>query len=124
MALLERLPEHVPAGSVIAGNPYTGTALAYAIGGRQVLMPHILVDVSDDAATINDHLADAESMPAVCDAAEALDVRFVLDFGEREVHGGSHPLAGLEDLEESGAVRLVDSQGDARLYEVTACGLG
>lgn len=124
MALLERLPEHVPAGSVIAGNPYTGTALAYAIGGRQVLMPHILVDVSDDAATINDHLADAESMPAVCDAAEALDVRFVLDFGDREVHGGSHPLAGLEDLEESGAVRLVDSQGDARLYEVTACGLG
>lgn len=124
MALLQRLPEHVPEGSVIAGNPYTGTALAYAIGGRRVLMPHILVDVSDDAALVNEHLADAARMPGVCDAAEDLDVRFVLDFGAREVHNGSHPLEGLENLAESGAVRLVDSEGDARLYEVTACGLG
>lgn len=124
MALLQRIPEHVPVGSVIAGNPYTGTALAYAIGGRQVLMPHILVDVSDDAATVNEHLADAVAMPAVCDAVDALDVGFVLDFGDREVHNGSHRLEGLEELEDSGAVRLVDSEGDARLYEVTACGLG
>lgn len=124
MALLQRIPEHVPEGVAIAGNPYTGTALAYAIGGRQVLMPHILVDVSDDTAVINDHLADAVTMPAVCDAVQALDVGFVLDFGTREVHGGSNPLPGLQDLEDSGAVRLVDSQGEARLYEVTACGLG
>ncbi|PKI92054.1 hypothetical protein CW368_04195 [Actinomycetales bacterium SN12] len=124
MALLQRLPGHVPKDAVIAGNPYTGTALAYAIGGRRVLMPHILVDVSDDAAIVNDHLADAATMPDVCEAADDLDVHFVLDFGEREVHNGSHPLPGLEDLAASGAVRLVDSEGDARLYEVTACGLG
>jgi len=124
MALLQRLDEHVPPGAVIAGNPYTGAGLAYAIGGREVLMPHILVDVSDDMAAVNDHLAEAETMPAVCDAVERLGVGFVLDFGDREVHGGEHPLAGLEDLQDSGSVRLVDSQGDARLYEVTACGLG
>lgn len=124
MALLERIPEHVPAGETIAGNPYTGTALAYAIGGRPVLMPHILVDVSEDAQTVNDHLADAATQPSVCDALRATGVGFVLDFGEREVHNGSHPLPGLDELADSGVVRLVDSQGDARLYEVTACGLG
>lgn len=124
MALLERIPEHVPVGATIAGNPYTGTALAYAIGGRPVLMPHILVDVSKDAETVNEHLADADTQEAVCDAIVSTDVGFVLDFGEREVHNGSHPLPGLDDLEDSGVVRLVDSEGDARLYEVTACGLG
>ena len=124
MSLLERLPAHVPAGEKIAGNPYTGTALAYAIGGREVLMPHILVDVSEDAQTVNDHLADAETQPDVCDALRETGVGFVLDFGDREVHNGSHPLPGLEELEDSRVVRLVDSEGDARLYEVTACGLG
>lgn len=124
LELIERIPEHVPEDAVIAGNPYTGTALAYAISGRRVLMPHILVDVSDDAAMINNHLAKARSLPPVCDAVESLDVRFVLDFGVREVHGGSHPLGGLEDLESSGAVRLIDRQGDAKLFEVTACGIG
>lgn len=124
MTLMIRIPEFVPEGVAIAGNPYTGAGLAYAIGGRQVLMPHILVDVSEDAALINEHLDDADTMPAVCDAVAELGVGFALDFGGREVHGGSHPLPGLEDLANSGAVRLVDSEGDAKLYEVTACDLG
>ena len=124
MALLERLNETVPEGVVIAGNPYTGAGLAYAIGGREVLMPHMLVDVSDDMELINDGLENALTDAEVCDAVDALDVGYVLDFGTREVHPDTHPLPGLDDLEDSGVVELADSEGDARLYRITACGLG
>lgn len=124
MVLLERLDETVPEGVVIAGNPYTGAGLAYAIGGREVLMPHMLVDISDDMELVNEHLDDALTDGEVCDAVDALNVGFVLDFGEREVHPDTHPLPGLEDLADAGVVELVDSEGDARLYQITACGLG
>lgn len=121
IALLQRLDDEVPEGAVIAGNPYTGAGLAYAFSDRDVLMRHILVEVSDEVAQINDHLVDATPGSAVCDAVEDLGARYVLDFGDHEVHGGSHPLPGLVGLAASPAVKLVDSQGDARLYEVVAC---
>ena len=122
-ALLERLDESVPADAVIAGSAYTGAGLAYAIADRRVLMPHALMEVSDDLELINEHLADAVTMPKVCEAIDALNVDYVLDFGTQEVHeGDSNPLPGVEDLQDSPAVRLIDSEGDARLYEVTACG--
>jgi len=123
-AVLERLDEHVPEGEVIAGNPYTGAGLAYAYSGRDVLMPHILMDISEEMAEVNDGLRDAATDPAVCAAIDALDVGYVLDFGSREVHGGDNALPGLTDLASSPAVRLVDQQGDAKLFEVIACGRG
>jgi hypothetical protein len=49
-------------------------------------------------------------------------VKYVLDFGSKEVHGGDHPFPGFEDLSESSAVKLVLQHGSAKLYQVTACG--
>ncbi|MFV4912603.1 hypothetical protein PFZ49_03350 [Microbacterium lacticum] len=120
-ALLKRLDEHVPADAVIAGNPWTGTSVAYALTGRHVLMPHIQMVISDDLAEVNDDLRDATPGSAVCAAVANLGVEYVLDFGSREVHGARHIFDGLEDLKHSTAVRLVDSQGDARLYQVVGC---
>lgn len=125
LALLERVDDIVPEDAVIAGSAYTGAGLAYALADRQVLMPHALMEVSDDLELINEHLDDAESMPNVCDAINALDVDYVLDFGSDEVHKKDlNPLPGVQDLQDSPAVQLVDSEGDARLYEVVACGRG
>lgn len=121
-ALLERLGDHVPPDVAIAGSPWTGTSVAYALTGRHVLMPHILMEISAELEMINEGLADAKPGSAVCDAIEQLSVGFVLDFGEREVHGADHDFPGLDNLSDSGSVRLVDREGDARLYEVTACG--
>ncbi|WP_319805279.1 DUF6541 family protein [Microbacterium sp. YJN-G] len=124
LALLQRLTRHVPEDAVIAGNPYTGTALAYAYADRQVLMPHMLMYLTADGHAVNDGLDDAADDPRVCQAVLDLGVTHVLDFGDREVHGGHHDYPGLDDLAASAAVALVDEQGDARLYRVRACGLG
>lgn len=121
-ALLSRLDESVPSDAVIVGNPYTGTSLAYAISRRQVVMRHILAGPSSDGVTVLDHLDEAMTDPAVCEAVLDSNIRYVLNFGDREVHSGTHDYRGLDDLETSGVARLVDSQGDARLYVVTACG--
>ena len=121
-ALLQRVPEHVPEGVAIAGSPWTGASLASAIAGREVLMPHTLMQVSDELETINDGLDTAERGDAVCAAVADLGVGFVLDFGAQEVHPGTHSFPGLDDLADSDAVRLVDSEGDKRLYEIVACG--
>ncbi|PRI10221.1 DUF6541 family protein [Leucobacter massiliensis] len=122
LKLLERLPQEVGEDEVIAGNPWTGTSLAFAFAERRVVLPHILMnEVGKDRSLVMEHLDDAKSDPAVCDAADRLGVRFVLDFGDREVHGGDHDYAGIDNLEDSGAFELVDQQGDARLFRLTAC---
>lgn len=124
VALLERLPELVPEDAVIAGNPWTGSALAFAFAGREVLIPYIGAGLTPDEQRVVDELSWAEDDPAFCEALDASGVRYVLDFGSREVHGGRHVFAGLERLGSSDAAELVAAEGDAKLYRVTACGLG
>lgn len=121
MALLRRMSGEVPEGAVIAGSPWTGAGLAYAISGRDVLMPHTLMDIDDDTAIINDNLDEADRRPEVCAAIEEKGVEYVLDFGDREVHGAAHPFPGFEQLATSDAVEVVDSEGVAVLYRIVAC---
>jgi len=121
MTLLNRLDSEVEPDAVIAGSPWTGAGLAYAISGRHVLQPHTLMEVTDDIAEINNDLNEARPGAPVCAAITDTRVRYVLDFGSREVHGGSHPYPGFLGLVGSNAVELVDSVGQARLYRVTGC---
>jgi len=119
--IIDRLDGIVPADAAIAVNPWTGGALAYALAHRETTAKHILTANTADVETLNRGLRDADSDPAVCAALKATGVRYVLDFGSNEVHFGDHPFPGLENLNNSLAVRLVLAEGGARLYEVTAC---
>ena len=123
IALLERLPQEVGKDEMIAGSPWTGASLAYAFADRQVVFPHILMnDISKDRATVMKSLRDAATNPAVCPAADALGVKWVLDFGTEEVHQGTHHFRGIENLADSPAFKLVDEQGEAKLYRFVGCG--
>jgi hypothetical protein len=119
--IIDRLDGIVPPDAAIAVNPWTGGALAYALAGRETTAKHILTANTADVETLNRKLRDADRDPSVCAALAATGVRYVLDFGSNEVHFGNHPFPGLQDLNNSLAVRLVLSDGPARLYEVTAC---
>lgn len=121
MTLLNRLADEVEPDAVIAGSPWTGAGLAYAISGRKVLQPHTLMEMTDDMNEINEDLNDAEPGAPVCDAVASTGVRYVLDFGDREVHGGDHPYPGFRNLAGSGAAELVDREGQAKLYRVIGC---
>jgi hypothetical protein len=121
LTLLDRLPDLVGPEEVIAGSPWTGTSLAYALADRRVLMPHILMVETAEVVAINEGLRDAEPGSAICDALAETGVSFVLDFGDREVHGAQHTYPGLVDLSGSPAVTEVDRVGDAVLYRVVGC---
>jgi hypothetical protein len=121
MALIDRLDQLVPADAEIAANPWTGTALAYAFADRKTLQLHILTAGTPEMGEVENGLKNATSDPQVCRAIEDLRVSYVLDFGAKEVNGGSHPYPGLEDLDRSPAVTLVAQQGHAKLYKVLPC---
>lgn len=120
--LLDRLDDEVPADAVIIGSPWTGTALAYALADREVLLPHTLMYVSPEMQEILDRLDTADAGSEVCDLLLDRRIEYVLDFGRREVNDGRHIYRGLDRLASSDSVELIDSEGDARLYRVTACG--
>ncbi len=120
-AILGDLDRIVPPDSIIAANPWNGSALAYALADRKTLQLHVLSPISADDAIIYSSLRDAVINPAVCPAVRNLNVRYVLDFGTEEVNDGSHPTPGLMNLEAAGVVTLVEQRGDAALYRLTAC---
>ncbi|MBC6494203.1 DUF6541 family protein [Microbacterium sp. 4-7] len=123
--LMEDLDELVPEDAVIAGDPWTGASFAYGVSGRRVLMPHLLMDLTDDAEAINTKLNTDGDSPQVCDALEDTGVAYVLDFsadGDFQENDGDY--SGLDDLESSPYVELVEQRGDAKLYKIVSCGLG
>lgn len=124
LALLERLPNHVPPGAVLADNPWNGSSLAYAYTGRRVLTAHLFAAEDPDSTLINQRLKDSPGSPDVCAALKSKNVQFVLDFGSRfliDLPGsGSYP--GVTDIRQAPGFTLVDAQGeDARLYRIATC---
>lgn len=121
--LFDRLAGEVPEGAVIAVNPWNGGSLAYAFSDRDVLEYHQTQTKNADMRAVAQGLADAATKPGVCDAVKRLNVRYALDLGSQYLlnHPSSRKYPGLQNLDKSKAVRLVDQEGNAKLYEVTAC---
>ncbi len=121
LELIRQLPELTEPDAVIAVNPWTGGALAYAIADRDTTYKHTLSNTSPETAIVDNNLKDADSMPEVCDAVEATGVDYVLDFGTREVHGGDHRYPGIEELDADPDFEKIASVGEASLYKFVGC---
>ncbi|WP_156134983.1 DUF6541 family protein [Arthrobacter sp. L77] len=123
LALLQRVPDLVPADGVIVGNPRTGASLVYALADRQTVAPHIFGDRTDAEQTLLDHWDEAGYNVSVCDAITREGALWALDFGDQEIVPGDEPYIGLRALEDGSApgISLVAEEGDARLYRVDAC---
>lgn len=121
-ALIERLPEHVPADETIVNNPWNGGALAYALADRKVFVAHTggRYDPKVTAMTRMLKYGTAEA----CTAANDLGARFVLDFGDHYVFRNPDraiPFTGITEIWHSPIFTEVDREGDAALYEITGC---
>lgn len=119
--MLRRLDRDVPPDALIAGDPWSGTAFAYAISERRVLFPRLNGRYGPEATELASHLRTLDR-PAACALLTGLRVDYVLDF-----RGGSFArlrrqaakhYAGLRNLRPSSVLTLVERQGDASLYRV------
>ncbi|QBE49416.1 DUF6541 family protein [Leucobacter triazinivorans] len=124
-ALIERLPEHLPEDAVIINNPWNGGALAYALTGIPVLVPHTGGNYDPRISVLTEQLG--EGTPEACAITHELGAEYVLDFGSVYVFENTPraiPFLGITDLEDSPVVTEVDREGDAVLYRVTGCATG
>ncbi|WP_007023988.1 DUF6541 family protein [Saccharomonospora iraqiensis] len=119
--LLERLDRHVPADATIIGNPWTGTAFAYALGDRRTLTPHLSTP-PEEIEYLMDNLHKLRFDPKVCSLVEQRDAYYVLDFAGRQyLHRGVH-FPGLVSLRTNPGLTEIDQEGgSATLYRITGC---
>lgn len=122
-ALIARLPGDVEPGARILANPHTGAALAYYLSGVDVYPAKWQVPTDAAYTLLRDHLHEATTDPAVCDAVRTLGAQYVLDFGyiDPNAPGTFVPMPGFTDFDGVPGFELVDSEGDASLWRITAC---
>jgi hypothetical protein len=123
-ALLEQVGRFVPKGQIIVGNPWNGSALAWALGGRRVLFPHLGGYWTYDGRVIEHHLDDWKTDPRVCPAVRRENVHWVITepghlAGDRRA---VRKFASIDRVVDTpGAVQLVASSGSSKLWHLTAC---
>lgn len=122
-ALLERLDAHVDEDQRIMSNPWNGSALAYALSGREVLVPHLSGTYSQTVWEAMDGITLGE--PTACQAAESLNAHFVLDFGTAYVFKNPEnlepQLKRISGIFYAPALTEIDREGEAVLYKITGC---
>jgi len=118
--LLGEVDIYVAPEQKVIGNPWTGTPLVFAYANRVPILSRPGVKDAPVSA-VSQRLQFAATDPTVCASVREHNIRFVLDFGDREVHGGNHEYAGLRNLASNPSVELVTRVGDASLWRITAC---
>lgn len=122
--LLKALPELTPPDAVIIGNPWNGSALSWAIGGREALFPHLTGDWDADRLTVAAGLDRIGDDPAVCAALDRLGAKFLLT-SDGLLWGGdpqAGAFAGIDWTEPERVGELVAREGGSALYRITECG--
>jgi hypothetical protein len=123
-AFFARVKDIVPPDSIVANNPWDGSALLWALADRRVLFPHLVVNSTPGEQYLAAHFNQAATDPAVCPIAESLGVDYLLvgdhTFWPWDARTKDYP--GLTDPGPGKGFRLVASSGPTlRLYQLTAC---
>ena len=120
--LLRRMDELIPPDALVLADPFTGGALAYALGERDVLFPHLTGTWSSTARRAVGLMPDLVD-PRTCFVLQDLGVDYLYVDTEQYVEGdGTQRRFRDLDRAPSTGVTLVDRADTAALYELTACG--
>ena len=121
-ALIDELPGLIDdKNAVVAVDPRSGAALAYALAGVDTTVKHLLHRHDPEVYVIQDKLNKAATDPTVCPALRDLGATYALYFPGRTI-SNQEPFRGFAHLNTAPGFELVAKQGDAALYRITACG--
>ena len=123
VALLARVGRTVPRGQLIVDNPWNGSSLAWAIGGRQTLFPHFGGYWGTERKLIAAHLDAYRSRPSVCRAVKRLDLHWMVADPQRlkGFKKEARAFRGVDRAVRGPGVTKVDSVGSTALYRLDAC---
>ncbi len=120
-----RLATSIPAGAVVADNPWRGHALLYAFTGRQVLFAsEKALSSSDNVLLATDlYLAGTPGGSDICAAVRRTRVTMVLTGGDNRllVTGGRNEFRGIDLVAGAPGFVAVARAGDYTLWRITAC---
>jgi hypothetical protein len=121
--LLKRLPTLVPAGQIVAGDPWDGSTLSWALGHRQSLFPHLAGEWSPDELLVAGALDTIRVDPNVCAAVQRLGIHWVVE--DPQLLWGAPvdaaPYAGFHRAVQAGVLIPVARVGSAGLYRIPDC---
>lgn len=119
-ALIDELPGLVDKNAVVAVDPRSGAALAYALAGVDTSVKHLLHRHDPELYIVQDKLNKAATDPTVCPAVNRLGATYALYFPGKTI-SNQKPFPGFARLDTAPGFELVARQGDAALYRITAC---
>ena len=124
-ALLDRIGDDLPEGSVVVGDPASGVAyLPVGAEVESVFTQMNVRDVDEDGIFLMENFDEIETDPRVCEVLEFYgigyfyqDVSYEYNYSERD-----EVMPGFYTVDTSDGFTLLDEGGDARLWRIDACG--
>jgi hypothetical protein len=121
-AFYDRIAREIPEDTRVAGNPFDGSVMLWALTDREVLYSHFLKEESPGEEYLARHMDDAATDPKVCDLARRYRVEYVLIGRNDKKLAAVPPYQGIGRVPRAKeGFELVDSAGGTRLYRITAC---
>ncbi|BDI21612.1 DUF6541 family protein [Herbiconiux sp. L3-i23] len=123
VALFGRLAELTPPGSVIVGDPWNGSTLTWAIGGRESLFPHLTGEWDEDRDFVRLWVDRVSLDPAICAALDRLDAHYLFASDGLLWNGDpqAEEFAAISRAADAPGFTLVAEEGGSRLFRISAC---
>jgi hypothetical protein len=119
-----RISADLPRDALVAGNPFNGSAMLWALADREVVFPHFRGEHSADQTVLAARLVEVGTDPAVCRSVRAVGVDYLLvgavEFRTYDPYWSYY--RGLSDPGAAPGFDLVHTDGENKLYRITACG--
>ncbi len=122
-AALRELASHVPAGAVVAANPWRGGMFLYVLADTEILYPTQYSLALPDRRIIGARLDRLQTDREVCAAVQRQRVGFVITGGESHIWGYYENVnyAGIDATPLNGAFTVVAASGPYVLRAVPTC---
>lgn len=124
-ALLERIGEELPAGSVVIGDPASGVAyLPLETDVESVFTQMNLRDVDRDGIFLAENFDRIEEDPRVCQLLDYYGIGYYYEDAPLEYNYSerAEEVPGFYEVDTSEGFTLMDEAGTARLWRIDACG--
>ena len=122
-AFFARIKPLIPQNAIVAGNPWNGSALLWALADRRTLFPHLGTATAPVQWYLAHHLDEAGTDPQVCREATRIGVGYLLvgesTFWPTDPERQKYP--GFADPVGRPGFQLLAQDGPFKLYRLAAC---